>query len=414
VKRTLHIADLFCGAGGTSHGAIQAVEALGYKAKLTAINHWNVAIATHQLNNPEARHLCTYLDNINPRDLFKEGELDVLWASPECTHHSIARGGKPINDQSRATAWCVVRWAEALRPNIILVENVPEFVSWGGIGTNGRPLATKKGATFMAWVGSLESLGYRVGWKILCAADHGDPTTRRRLFVQAVRGHRKIKWPEPSHSPKAKTDLLGSRQPYRNARNDVIDWSLLCPSIYDRKRPLSPKTMRRIYEGLKRFGLGAFVVPQQSNPVPKSVDEPLPTVVAEGSRSKLVTPFLVNTANGKFDSAPSRVGSVESPGSHRDDGPQVWPRSTLHRSELRRERSSEATLPLNCGAAAGSDQPWCGCAGAALHRGLGSHGRKWQVHQFGGLTHDHGDQQGTPWRGPALPGAGESRQRQMR
>jgi DNA (cytosine-5)-methyltransferase 1 len=285
-------ADLFCGAGGTSHGLIEACRELGREVALTAINHWEVAVATHTKNHSDARHLCASLDALNPRDLFGEGELDVLWASPECTHHSVARGGKPINDQSRATAWCVVRWAEALRPGNIFVENVPEFVTWGGIGVNGRPLKEKRGATFMAWVGSLESLGYRVEWRVLCAADYGDPTTRRRLFVQAVRGRRRIVWPEPSHAPVATTDMLGSRKPWRAAR-EIIDWSHQGQSIFERKRPLSPKTIARIWAGLEKFGLKPFIVPQQSNPVPKSVEEPLPTVCAEGSQSKLAEPFLL-------------------------------------------------------------------------------------------------------------------------
>jgi DNA (cytosine-5)-methyltransferase 1 len=309
--KNLAIADLFCGAGGTSEGAVEAIRALGFAPQLTAINHWDVAIATHTANHPTARHLCTSLDNINPRHLFKEGELEILWASPECTHHSVARGGKPINDQSRATAWCVVRWAEALRPNIILVENVPEFETWGAIGTNGRPLKTKRGATFIAWVNALESLGYSVDWRVLCAADYGDPTTRRRLFVQAVRGRRKIIWPNPTHAPKQDTDLLGSRKPWVAAR-EIIDWKLQGQSIYERKRPLSPKTMRRIMAGLEKFGLKPFIVPQQSNPTPKSVDDPLPTVCAEGSMSKLCEPFLV-AQFGERDGQAPRVHSIDQP-----------------------------------------------------------------------------------------------------
>lgn len=156
-----HIADLFCGAGGTSAGAVEAIEAMGRQAELTAINHWDVAVATHTANHPTARHLCAGVDSVNPRDLYKEDELDLLWASPECTHHSIARGGRPMSDQSRATAWCVVRWAEALRPPVILIENVPEFQSWGPIGSRGRPLASRKGAeqTLIRAREELESIG---------------------------------------------------------------------------------------------------------------------------------------------------------------------------------------------------------------------------------------------------------------
>lgn len=284
-----HLADLFCGAGGTSAGAVEAIERLGHKAHLTAINHWPVAIATHTKNHPDARHLCTSIDDVNPRNLFNEGELDLLWASPECTHHSIARGGKPINDQSRATAWCVVRWAEALRPPVILIENVPEFLSWGPIGTNGRPLKSKRGEVFRAWKHALEALGYKVEHKLLCAADYGDPTTRTRLFVQAVRGRRKIVWPMPTHA--RRPDMLTPRA-WRPARS-IIDFSLPSKSIFARDKPLSPKTMKRIWAGLKKYGLKDFIVPQQSNPIPKTLDEPLGTIVAEGSGPKLVQPFIL-------------------------------------------------------------------------------------------------------------------------
>lgn len=304
------IADLFCGAGGTSAGALEALEALGHRPELTAVNHWPVAIATHEANHPGARHLCTGLDAVNPRDLFAEGELDLLWASPECTHHSVARGGKPINDQSRATAWCVVRWAEALRPNVILVENVPEFESWGGIGTNGRPLKTKRGATFIAWVGALESLGYRVDWRILCAADYGDPTTRRRLFVQAVRGRRRIVWPEPTHAPIEDIDLLGRRRPWVAAR-EVIDWAIPGTSIFDRKRPLSPKTMKRIWAGLEKFGLKPFITPgngERSKQAPRKhdIDAPMPTVTAQG-HLHLAEPFIISMEHG------GNLDSIERP-----------------------------------------------------------------------------------------------------
>lgn len=323
--KTVKIADLFCGAGGTSTGAVEAIELLGYRPQLTAINHWDVAIGTHTINHPGARHLCTSLDNVSPRDLFAEGELDLLWASPECTHHSLARGGRPISDQSRSTAWCVTRWAEAIRPAAILVENVPEFESWGGIGANGRPLRHKKGATFLAWVSTLESLGYRVDWRVLCAADYGDPTTRRRLFVQAVRGRRQIIWPDATHSPVGDSCWFGQRSPWVPA-SEIIDWSLPCPSIFKRKRPLSPKTIKRIRAGLAQFGSAAiicfehggkvmpasrplptvtcakggafglaYILPQQSGGALRRVSEPLPTISTSGALALIVEYY----GNGK-------------------------------------------------------------------------------------------------------------------
>lgn len=293
MKRTFKIADLFCGAGGTSAGAAEAAEALGYKVELTAVNHWPVAIDTHTANHPGARHLCTGIDAINPRDLFAEGELDLLWASPECTHHSIARGGKPINDQSRSTAWCVTRWAEALLPPHILIENVPEFAAWGQLDAKGRPLKSKKGSIFQAWLDVFRSLGYRVDYRLFCAADYGDPTTRTRLFVECVRGRRRIVWPDATHSKAP--DLLTQRR-WTPAR-EIIDWDLPAQSIFERKKPLSPKTMARIEAGLRKFGLKDFIVPQfgeRPGQAPRTHDaeQPLPAVTSHGAGA-LVQPFIV-------------------------------------------------------------------------------------------------------------------------
>lgn len=319
--KKLRIADLFCGAGGTSTGAINAARRAGYKVDVTAINHWQVAVATHSTNHPEARHLCTSIDDVNPRTLYRMGELDVLWASPECTHHSRARGGRPMQDQSRATAWCVTRWAEALLPGLIFVENVPEFLDWGPLGTNGRPLITKRGATFRAWVGVLESLGYRVEWRVLCAADYGAPTTRERLFVQAVRGRRRVTWPARTHAPAAEierlrceNDLFGlSLQPWRAAR-EIIDWSMPGRWLDEMPGkpqynglPLSPKTLRRIYAGLKRYGLKGCIVPQfgeRAGQAPRAhdLDAPLPAVTSHGAGA-VVEPYIVpidHTGNGRI------------------------------------------------------------------------------------------------------------------
>jgi len=315
--KVLKLTDLFCGAGGTSTGAMEAIEMLGYAAELTAINHWPVAIATHTENHPRSRHFTTSIDNINPRDLYREGELDMLWASPECTHHSVARGGKPINDQSRATAWCVVRWAEALRPNVILVENVPEFLSWGGIGSDGRPLKKKKGETFLAWKAAMESLGYRSGYGIFCAADYGDPTTRKRLFVQFVRGKRRVVWPTPTHA--AKEVGTGKRLPWVPARA-IIDWTLPGQSIYARKKPLSEKTMARIMAGLRKFGLKPFIVEPGHGDDParvpqhrtNSVEEPLRTVPGS-NRFGLAEPFMVQLRGTGADQINSTAKSLNEP-----------------------------------------------------------------------------------------------------
>ena len=289
----IEIADLFCGAGGTSTGAIEAAQELGYRPRLTAINHWDIAVATHTENHPDARHLCASLDALNPTELYKPGQLDLLWASPECTHHSIARGGKPVNDQSRATAWCVTRWADALRPKVVMVENVKEFLRWGPI-KGGKNVKEKIGATFHAWVETLRSFGYRVEWRILRAADYGDPTTRERLFVYAVRGHRKIVWPEPTHAAIEVTDMFGvTRKRWVPAR-DIIDWTDKGKSIFDRKKPLAPKTLNRILIGLEKFSGLPFIVPQHQGDgsLVDSIERPVRTINTKNGTG-VAEPFLL-------------------------------------------------------------------------------------------------------------------------
>lgn len=282
--------DLFCGAGGTSTGLAQTCESAGLALDLTAVNHWSVAIETHSANHPKARHLCESLDSIEPRKLIR-GKLDLLWASPECTHHSNARGGKPCSDQSRASAWHVVRWADALSPRVILVENVREFRDWGPLSPNGKPIPSRKGDTFRAWCHAIASLGYTVTHAILNAADHGDPTTRKRLFVAAVRGRRAFRWPQATHRPSEGPDLFtGSLARWRAAR-EVIDWTLTGEPITSRKRPLSPNTLRRIEAGLKRFnGNKPFLVPYYgaANEA-DSVEAPVRTLTAK-DRLGLVMP----------------------------------------------------------------------------------------------------------------------------
>lgn len=290
----LKIVDLFCGAGGTSEGARQACAERGIAIDLLAVNHWDTAIATHTANHPGARHLCSTLEMVKPTDHCAPDTVDILWASPSCTHHSRARGGAPVNDQQRATAYCVLRWAEELRPKVIFVENVPEFMDWGPVGTNGRPLATGKGKLFRQWMKMLEAQGYRVDVRILCAADYGDPTTRRRMFVQAVRGRRPILWPDPSHAPAGQTDdLLRALKTWRPAR-EIIEWDVRGSSIYQRKKPLKEKTMKRIMAGLEKFGLKPFVLPPIHGNAARSVERPLNTVTASRGSGALVQPYLVN------------------------------------------------------------------------------------------------------------------------
>lgn len=254
MSRPLLAADLFCGAGGTSTGLRLAAEGLGRDLRLVAVNHWPVAIATHRENHPDARHYEMSLEVARPLELVPEGRLDLLVASPECTHFSKALGGRPVSDQSRASAWHVLRWCSDLRVSSVLVENVPEFLKWGPVDARTkRPVKSREGETFRAWVGALEGLGYRVEWRVLNAADYGDATTRERLFVQARAKRGRITWPSPTHARDGGPDLFGAVPRWRPAR-EIIDWSIPGESIFRRRKRLSDKTLARILAGAVRFG----------------------------------------------------------------------------------------------------------------------------------------------------------------
>jgi DNA (cytosine-5)-methyltransferase 1 len=304
-ERRINAVDLFCGAGGFSTGLIEAATEMGLDVDLVAVNHWDVAISTHQQNHPEVSHLCTGIDALDPNKVVPSGKLNLLLASPECTHHSNARGGKPMSDQSRASAWHICFWAERLDIDHIIVENVPEFESWGPLYTEGhaqefRPVPQKRGAYFQNFLRNLRTLGYKVEYRVLNAAHYGEATSRRRLFIQAKKTRGRIAWPEISHVSAAsiKTDDLGlfpEAKPFRTAR-EIIDWDNKGRSIYGRKKALSENTLRRIYAGLRKFSGLPFVLPHQhgaSGDNVRSVDQPLPTVTGTSSDMFLAQPFLI-------------------------------------------------------------------------------------------------------------------------
>lgn len=299
-KAKLTAADLFCGAGGTSTGLALACREAGYDLRLLAINHWQVAIDTHTHNHPYAQHRCESLDNVDPRKAVPCGRLNLLVASPECTHHSNARGGRPVCDQSRASAWHILRWAEALYIENILIENVREFRTWGPVGANSRPVKRLRGQLYIQFLNSLRALGYNVEDRVLNAADYGDPTTRERLFIIARRG-KPVIWPEPTHARIAATDMFSrTAQPWRKGR-EIIDWSIVGESIFARKRPLADKTIQRIVAGLRKFG-GAnaepFLIVLQNNRDARSLDKPLPSVLTSGAHFGLCEPFVLGQQSG--------------------------------------------------------------------------------------------------------------------
>lgn len=287
------VVDNFAGGGGASTG-IEA--ALGRPVDI-AINHDAAAIAMHKANHPETKHYQEDIWQVDPREAAAGRPVGLLWASPDCTHFSRAKGTQPRKKEIRALAWVVIRWAETVRPRCILLENVEEFQTWGPLGEDGRPDPTQLGADFRAWLAKLVDLGYQVAFRTLVAADYGSPTTRRRLFLIARCDGGPLVFPEPTHGK-------ACPNPWRPAA-EVIDWSLPCPSIFDRPRPLAEATLKRIAAGIRRFVIEAadpFIIPltHQGDRRTHSIHEPVRTVTgANRGELALVNPFLAKYHGGE-------------------------------------------------------------------------------------------------------------------
>jgi DNA (cytosine-5)-methyltransferase 1 len=300
------VVDSFAGGGGASLG----IELATGRSPDIAINHDPEAIEMHRANHPGTRHYCENVWQVAPVEACGGRRVGLAWFSPDCKHHSKAKGGKPREKKIRGLAWVVIRWAQAVRPRVIVVENVEEFQTWGPLLPDGRPCPARRGKTFRAWVRKLEKLGYVVEHRELRACDYGAPTTRKRLFVIARCDGARVSWPAPTHGP-------GRPLPYRTAA-ECIDWSLPCPSIFlsadegkrlGVRRPLAEKTMARIARGLARHVLGGarpFIVPTNHGGAGRrdlrvhDLDTPLPTITAaHRGELALVAPTLVQTGYGE-------------------------------------------------------------------------------------------------------------------
>lgn len=299
--------DLFAGGGGASHGIRSAIG----RSPVLAVNHDEHAIRMHTLNHPDSRHLQEDVFTVDPRSV--RGPVDLLWASPDCTHFSRAKGGKPVENKRRGLAWVVVEWARTKAPRMLFIENVPEFRGWGPLNADGTPNKALAGQTFREWVAQLRLCGYRVEHEVLSACDYGAPTTRKRLFVVARCDGEPIVWPEPTHGP-------GRARPWRTAA-EIIDWSIPCPSIFERSKPLAEATLRRIAAGIVRYVLRGkpFIVRigHQSSDYGKvmSVDAPLSTITSKNEHvlvgGKLVAAFLAKHYTGVVGSGLDKpIGSV--------------------------------------------------------------------------------------------------------
>lgn len=295
------IVDLFAGGGGASTAIFNATG----RHPDVAVNHNPDAIGVHEANHPTTRHYQCDVREVDPVEACTvDGRLrpvGLLWMSPDCTHFSKARGGRPVEKGIRSLADVGLVWAEKVRPRLIHLENVEEFQDWGPVLENGQPCPDRKGLDFRRWVRALEDLGYKVDWRELVAADYGAPTTRKRLFLIARNDGEPICWPEPTHVSRAemaKGDLFGRQLRQWRAAAEIIDWSLPVPSIFDRKKPLADKTLARIAKGIRRFVIESpkpFIVPltHGGERAAHDIDDPLRTVTgANRGEMALASPFL--------------------------------------------------------------------------------------------------------------------------
>ncbi|MGO3714159.1 DNA cytosine methyltransferase [Alcaligenes aquatilis] len=306
--------DLFAGGGGASTGLEQA---LGRHVDI-AVNHDPEAIALHTINHPQTEHYVSDVFEINPHVATRGRPVGLLWASPDCKHFSKAKGGKPVSKRIRGLAWVVVKWAKAVRPRVIILENVEEFQTWGPLTDDGMPCPERKGQTFQLWKEQLRALGYRLEYKELRACDYGTPTIRKRFFMVARCDGLPIVWPHQTHFAKPVKGQLAWRP-----ASDIIDWSIPCPSIFERKRPLADATCRRIAKGVMRYVVNAaepFIVGlahgdhnSRSGRREYCIDEPLRTIHAGGGNHALVMPTLIQTGYGERPGQAPRVPGLDKP-----------------------------------------------------------------------------------------------------
>ncbi|KPU42183.1 modification methylase BspRI [Oxobacter pfennigii] len=287
------IVDNFAGGGGASKGAEMAT---GRPVDI-AINHDPYAIAMHKVNHPNTKHYCENVWEVDPVEACAGRPVGLAWFSPDCKHFSKAKGGKPVDKNIRGLAWVVIKWAKLVRPRVIMLENVEEFKTWGPLVDN-YPDPKRKGETFNLFIKALKKYGYKVDWRELRACDYGAPTIRKRLFLIARCDGKKIVWPEPTHGvPDSLEVYAGLLKPLRTAA-EIIDWSLPCPSIFERKKPLAENTLRRIAKGIQKFVIDnpePFIVQVNHSGAKhhycNSINAPLPTITAKHGFG-IVTPVI--------------------------------------------------------------------------------------------------------------------------
>lgn len=292
------IIDAFAGGGGASVGIEMA---LGRSVDI-AINHDPEAIRMHTVNHPNTLHLTEDIFEVNLQKYIKGRHVALMWASPDCTSHSKAKGGKPRKHGLRILPWAVYKHAKAILPDVIIMENVEEIQQWGPLDPAGHPIPERKGEDYKKFITAMKSLGYIFDSRELVAADYGAPTTRKRWYAVFRRDGRDIVWPEPTHSRDGVNGLKPWEPIYKHL--DLLDMG---KSIFGRKKPLADNTMRRIARGLEKFVFNCpepFIVQVNhggENFRGQSMHDPLPTITSKhgfGVVYPVVSPYMLRNNTG--------------------------------------------------------------------------------------------------------------------
>ena len=283
------IIDCFAGGGGASVGIEMA---LGRSVDI-AINHDPAAILMHKTNHPRTLHLTEDIFKVDLQKYVHSRHVALMWASPDCTSHSKAKGGKPRDSGLRILPWAVYKHAKAILPDVIIMENVEEIQQWGPLDKQGYPIKERKGEEYQKFIGKMKCLGYAFDCRELVAADYGAPTTRKRWYAIFRRDGRPIIWPEPTHNKDGSAGLE-KWVPV----STVLDFTDLGKSIFSRKKPLAENTMKRIARGLKKFVFEdpePFIVQVNHSGNHfrgQSIHDPMPTITQKHGFGK-VAPLLI-------------------------------------------------------------------------------------------------------------------------
>lgn len=375
--------DNFAGGGGASTGIELAI---GRSVDI-AINHDPDAIAMHKANHPRTKHYCEDVWQVDPVEACAGKPVALAWFSPDCKHFSRAKGGKPVDKNIRGLAWVAVKWAYHVRPRVLMMENVPEIITWGPLGEDNKPIKERAGETFAGFLLALtkgiplyhpafeemcdslgievtsqmamdltKGLGYEIEYSTLKSCDYGAPTTRTRFYMIARCDGKKIVWPKPTHGPRKGEEVkAGKLLPYRTAA-ECIDWTIPAVSVFEREKTLAENTLRRIARGIQKFvieNLEPFIV--TVNHAGKGfrgqkIDEPLMTRDTSNRYALSVAHIMKNYA-GNYQGAGSDVSDPLDTITAKDHNSLVTAHILTLRNNMNGQPADEPLTTVSCSGA---------------------------------------------------------------